>query len=67
LPAAKLVFVGRCRGNVLVADIIGEANVLTALRALPDSMVLTPQAALLRNGSAAAGMEGLPLYRGRMW
>jgi hypothetical protein len=63
----KLVFVGRRRSNVLVADILGEANVLAALRALPDSMILTPQAALLRNGSAATGVEGLSLYRGRMW
>jgi hypothetical protein len=63
----KLVFVGRRRGNVLVADILGEANVLAALRALPDSVILTPQAALLRNGSAAAGVEGLRLYQGRTW
>jgi len=63
----KLVFVGRRGGSVLVADILGEANVLAALRALPGTMLITPQAALLRNGSAAAGVEGLRLYQGRMW
>lgn len=63
----KLVFVGGRHGSVMVADIIGEANVVAALRALPDGLALTPQAALLRNGSAAAGVEGLKLYRGRMW
>jgi hypothetical protein len=63
----KLVFVGRRGRGVLVADILGEANVLAALRALPDSAVLTPQAALLRNGSATAGVEGLRLYQGLMW
>lgn len=62
----KLIFVGRQRGSVVVADILGEANVLAALRALPDGLALTPQAALLRNGTAAAGIEGLPLYRGRV-
>jgi hypothetical protein len=49
---------------VLAADIIGEPNVLAALRALPDGLMMTPQAALLRNGTAAAGTENLPLYRG---
>jgi len=63
----KLVFVGRRGGSVLVADILGDANVVAALRALPDAVVLTPQAALLRNGSAAAGLEGLRLYQGRTW
>ena len=60
----KLIFVGRTSGSVVVADIIGEANVLAALRALPDGLALTEQAALLRNGSTGAARYGLHLYRG---
>ncbi len=60
----KLIFVGRGQTGVVVADIVGEANVLAALRALPDGTVMTPQAALLRDGTPAAGTDNLTLYRG---
>lgn len=62
----KLIFVGRKRNAVLIADIIGEHNVLATLCALPDALALTPQAALLRNGSSRGGKEDLSLYRGVM-
>lgn len=60
----KLVFVRLDRKAVLVADILGEHNAVAALRALPRSLALTPQAAVLRDGEGAAGKTGLHLYRG---
>ena len=60
----KLIFVSHVRSIVVVADIIGETSVLAALRALPDDLPRTPQAALLRDGSAATATEGLQIYSG---
>lgn len=62
----KLLFVGSQRGSVLAIDIPGEPATLAALRALPERLPLTPQAALLRDGSSTRGAEGLRPFSGRL-
>jgi hypothetical protein len=60
-----LLFVNGTGPRMLSVSIGNRSNAKQVLDALPPSIALTPEAATIRNGTAAAGTSGLRLYGGR--
>jgi hypothetical protein len=60
-----LLFVNAAGPRLLSVNVGDRGTAKNALEALPRTVALTPEAATLRDGTAAAGTSGLRLYGGR--
>lgn len=63
--SVHLLFLNSSGPRLLSANVGDRDTAKRVLNALPSSMALTPEAALLRDGAAGAGTTGLRLYHGR--
>jgi hypothetical protein len=63
--SVHLLFLNSSGPRLLSVNVGGRDTARQVLIALPSSVPLTPEAAMIRDGTADAGTTGLRLYRGR--
>jgi hypothetical protein len=63
--SVHLLFLNSSGPRLLSANVGDRDSAKQVLNALPRSVPLTPEAALIRDGAASAGTTGLRLYHGR--
>jgi hypothetical protein len=65
LGSVHLLFLNSSDPRLLSVNVGDRDTARQVLIALPSSVPLTPEAAMIRDGAAGAGATGLRLYRGR--